>query len=95
MAAKGEQVSLSELAQTEQVNSDTQALEHDQEALPVNGTPNATIKQSQTVAGAQPASNPTITATSASTAEAAPTTATGAPVIGTAMPQALLNTGNL
>jgi molybdopterin-biosynthesis enzyme MoeA-like protein len=93
MAAKGEQVDLSELAQTEIVNNDTKVLKDDQESLPVNGTSKATVKQPQTVAGARPASNPTTTAPSDFTAQVAPATTTGAPVMGTAMPQALLNTG--
>jgi molybdopterin-biosynthesis enzyme MoeA-like protein len=93
MAAKGEQVDLKELARNKHASSDAQALKDDQKALPVNGAPNATTKQSQTVAGAVPAQNPTTTAPSASTAQATPATVTGAPVMGTAVPQALLNTG--
>jgi molybdopterin-biosynthesis enzyme MoeA-like protein len=93
MAAKGIQVDLSELARNEHVNSDAQAMKDDQEALAVNSTSNATTKQPQTIAGAQPASNPTISAPSTAPTQAAPATTTGAPVVGSAMPQALLNTG--
>jgi hypothetical protein len=95
MAAKGEQVNLSELAQTEPVSEEMKPSTKNQQALPVNGTSKATIKQSQTVAGAQPASNPTIDAPSTAPAQATHATITHAPVMGTAMPQALLNTGNI
>jgi molybdopterin-biosynthesis enzyme MoeA-like protein len=95
MAAKGEQVNLSELAQTEQVSEEMKHSTKNQEASPVNGTSKATIKQPQTIAGAQPASNPMIDAPSTSPAQATYATTTGAPVVGTAMPQALLNTGNI
>jgi hypothetical protein len=95
MAAKGEQVDLSELAQTKHVNSDTKSSTADQETLPVNGTPNATTKQTQTVAGAQPASNPTTTAPFSAHTQATPASTSSAPAPGNAMPQALLNTGNL
>jgi molybdopterin-biosynthesis enzyme MoeA-like protein len=95
MAAKGEQVNLSELAQTEPVSEEMKPSTKNQEALPVNGTSKATIKQSQSVAGAQPAPNPTIAAPSTSTTQVTLATTTGSPAMGTAMPQALLNTGNI
>jgi hypothetical protein len=95
MAAKGEQVDLSELAQNEHVDSDAKALKDDHEALAVNGTSKATIKQSQTVAGAQPAANPALAAPSTAPAHPTSATAPGAPIVGSAMPHALLNTGNI
>jgi hypothetical protein len=94
MAAKGEQVDLSELAQSEQVANHMKSSTEDQESLPVNGTSNATIEQPQTVAGAQPVIKPPVAASSAPTTQATPATTTGAPIMGSAMPQALLNSGN-
>jgi hypothetical protein len=95
MAAKGEQVNLSELAKKEHVKSDAQASKDDREASPVNGTSKATIEQPQTVSGAQPASNPMIATLSTAPAQATPASTSSAPASGTAMPQALLNTGNI
>jgi hypothetical protein len=90
LAAKGETVDLSKLEEAQQAKSSVDV----QQAPPSNGAVNATVKHSQTVAGA---TMPT-TQQSAVTVPAAPVAASSAPASAAqpgagAMPQALLNSG--
>ena len=90
LAAKGETVDLSRLAEAQQANVPIDV----QEAPPSTEAVNATVKHSQAVTGA---TMPT-TQQSAATAPAAPVAASSAPASAAqpgagAMPQALLNSG--
>lgn len=93
MAAKGEQVDLSELSKNEQADGDVNSATELHEQLPTNGTSNAKIEQSQTVAGAKQAQNPTVTGSTNVAAQTTPASSSNIPAMGSAMPQALLNTG--
>lgn len=94
MAARGEQVDLSELAENEQAEKHTESLKHVQKPAAINSTTNAAAEQPQASPGAESAQNPTLTAPSTSTTKGAPAPTLSAPVAGSVMPQALLNTGH-
>lgn len=94
LAAKGEQVDISELSQNEQADIDAEPVTNDQETSPSNGVASQTIDQPQTIAGAQSAKKPPVARPSAPAAQAAPVATPSIPAMSGAMPQALLNTGN-
>ena len=95
MAAKGEQVDISELAKNEQLNRHAEIVTKEQASLPLNGVASESIEsQPQTTTGAQSAAKPTVTGPAIPAAQSTPVTTSIAPTVGNAMPQALLNTGN-
>jgi hypothetical protein len=82
MAAKGEQVDISELAKNEQLDNHAEAVTKEQASQP------------QTTTGAQSAAKPTVTGPAIPAAQSTPVATSNASTVGNAMPQALLNTGN-
>jgi hypothetical protein len=99
LAAKGEQVDISELTENEQKDSNnTEPMIANEEPSPPNGVAShhQNIEQPppQTTTGAQSAKHSSAPNPSPPTAQAAPVTMPNPPVVGAAMPQALLNTGN-
>jgi hypothetical protein len=94
LAAKGEQVDISELAQNEQIDADAEPATNDQKTSQSNGIASQSIEQPQTTTGAQSAKQPTVNKPSVPAAQANPVATPNTPAVGGAMPQALLNTGN-
>jgi len=95
LAAKGEQVDISELAKNEKTDANTEPVTKNQKSPPSNRVASQSVEQPpQTTTGAQSAKQPTPAKPSIPTAQAAPVATPNPPSMGGAMPQALLNTGN-
>ena len=95
LAAKGEQVDVSELTKTEHTEvTAAEPVTNNQEPSPSNGVASQIIEQPQTTTGAQAAKESTVTRPPVAAAQAAPGTTSRTPAVGGTMPQALLSSGN-
>lgn len=94
LAAKGEQVDVSEIAKNKHADADAEFEVNNQQPSQSNGVASQSIEQPQTSTGAQAAKQPPVAKTSIPAAQAAPVATPSIPAVGGAMPQALLHTGN-